>query len=234
MTAATDVDLSPDAVEWRAVVGCPAYEVAEDGRVRRRSGCREVPVWHRGDGSAVVSLHIGWTPERPSGVRRASLKRVVFEAWRNGGEPMPPQAAFFNINGDPDDCRACNLVAVTASEVRRRRHVERCAALERRRAETEEAAGPTDGRRNVAPHDGSTAWDKVERYDGVRRASTLAERLAAEERSRRCDSCSRYRGMGGWGTCTQGPRRCTTAPGARCAAWERRKVSPPKAEGDAS
>ena len=193
--------------EWRPVVGYPRYVVSEDGRVARACTGDGCAVWHNGDGVPQVRLY-----GTASAQRRLQLKRAVFEAWRNGGRPLPHGARIVNLDGDAENCRADNLAL--ASEVAEVRAAEEAASRET------PDPGPTDGRHGVTPSGWTNAWDRVSRYDGTARRSTLAERIAAEERSHRCRDCLWYSAMGGgWGTCGHGPRRCTTTPDARCAAW---------------
>ena len=212
--------------EWRPVVGFPLYEVSADGRVRVAATGR---VLKRGliESGAERVPSVCLAAAGPGGrapYRRAILRRVVFEAWVNGGRPAGGRVWLVNLDGDVGNCAASNVAAMPEGE---RSAIRSEASAKGARTKAARAAalaaadpGPTDGRRNVAPSGFPSAWDRVERYDGVRRRSALAERLETDERARRCDSCRWYRARSaGWGSCARGPRECTTTPGARCAAW---------------
>ena len=97
--------MTTDSIEWR-VVGCaPAYEVSNDGRLRR--GSREIKGYRLRNG------YIGCSVSQDGGRRSTTIHALVAEAFipNPGGKPE-----VNHKNGVKDDNRASNLEWVTHSE----------------------------------------------------------------------------------------------------------------------
>ena len=228
LTIASDLNGSHDTpTEWRPVVGWPLYEVSEDGQVRNRATgvpCRvSLRVTGYGGRAATVSLVRLGDDGTSNPPNKVLLRRVVYEAWVNDGEPLPRDTWLVNVDDDPLNCSAAN-VAIMPEE--QRAAIRSAASFKggrtkaAARGETEDEHGPTDGRHNVLPSGFRNSWDTVRHYDGTASSSPLAEKLVAEERTHCCSMCRWYvERSAGWGECRRGPRKCTTTPDARCAAW---------------